>query len=503
MSEENYPATIRQLWKNRINSTPDKVFLVENRNHYTYLDIDKRVDKKVEELRQFKVKPGDIIALQFELDLENFITILACIKLKTVINPLNPHLDIDEAKDLVNRFKPYLIIAQKAPRGRDTFYSVDNLTNYDLETTGDCKIFINHDHTKNFTEEFDSAESPIVILNTSGTTGAVKGVVLTNKNVLSAEYAYNKAFKITNEDMILMSSGLYHAIGFHHGLISTIMAGSSIAILRHYNVDKIAEIIKNEPVTFIDSVPTVIYDILFRIKDLGHLKQLLAGGDKLRDDLLRQADKRGIPVYNCYGSTEAVPFSYTPSDYFEEKNHMTTALKPMEGIEVRLVVHGQTITSSNVEGTIQVKGPEIFKEYLFNPEKTKSSFDGEWFDTGDYGHYNYDKMLEIDGRNSDKIIRGGENISAAEVEEKVRNCDNIKEVAVLGIPDVRLGQRIGAFISLKDKKQQLTKQKLIAELTKNKTDKKFWPERIWIVDSLPKTANGKIKKYILKQKVEG
>ena len=110
-------------------------------------------------------------------------------------------------------------------------------------------------------------------------------------------------------------------------------------------------------------------------------------------------------------------------------------------------------------------------------------------------------MLKVDGRNSEKIIRGGENISAAEVEDKVGKCTNVKEVAVLGIPDVRLGQRIGAFISLKDPKQDLTKPKLISKLKEQNVDKKFWPERIWIVDSLPKTANGKIKKYILRQEV--
>lgn len=500
MNEKKWP-TIKQLWQNRVTQTPNSVFLAENGKHYTYSEIDQKVNQKVKELEQYHVKSNDIISVQFELDLEDIVTILACIKLDAVVNPLNPHYDIDEAKDLVNRFKPYLIISQKAPRGRDTFYSIGNIKNYNSTLQGDCKIFVRNVRADIFRSDSNSADAPVLILNTSGTTGAVKGVVLSNKNVLSAEYAYNDAFNITSKDMILMPSGLYHAIGFHHGLISTIMAGSSMAILRNYSVENLAQVIKNEPVTFIDSVPTVIYDILFNIKNLNCLNKLLVGGDKLRPDLLRQADKREIPIYNCYGSTEAVPFSYTPADYFEEKEHFTTALKPMKNIDVRIMVHGQEITSPNIEGTIEVKGPVIFKGYLLDPKKTKNSFDGEWFNTGDYGHYNYDGLLKVDGRNSEKIIRGGENISAAEVEDKVGKCTNVKEVAVLGIPDVRLGQRIGAFISLKDPKQDLTKPKLISKLKEQNVDKKFWPERIWIVDSLPKTANGKIKKYILRQEV--
>lgn len=503
MSKDKYPDTVKELWEERVKATPNKIFLAENGKHYTYQDIDELAKKQGERLVNYGVKKGDLVSLQFELDVEDIVNILACIKLDLVINPLNPHFDLDEVKNLVYRFKPYLIITQSAPRGRDTLFGIDSLTDYRIDSYDDCKVFIRDQHETCLASADNEADNPVVILNTSGTTGAPKGVVLTNKNVLSAEYAYNKAFEVNKDDMIAIPSGMYHAIGFHHGLISTIMAGSSMAILRNYSVDNIVNLVKDEPVTFIDSIPTVVYDVLFNAKDLGKLNRLICGGDKIQPALLKQADRRGLPLYNCYGLTEAVPFSYTPRDYFEKQNHMTVAVKPMEDIEIRLVKNGHVITASNMEGSIEVKGPVIFKEYLFNPEKTKSSFDGEWFDTGDNGHYNYDHLLVIDGRESDKIIRGGENISSRAVEEKVSRCDNIKEVAVLGIPDVRLGQRIGAFISLKDKSQTLNKQKLLPELSENNVDKKFWPERIWIVDSLPRTANGKVKKYILKQMVEG
>lgn len=502
MVDNKYPETVKALWENRVEATPNKLFLAENGQHYTYQDIDELVNKRIECLKKYQVQAGDLVSLQFELDVEDIVTILACIKLNLVINPLNPHFDLDEVKNLVWRFKPYLIITQKAPRGRDTLFALDELKDYEVSNVDDCKFFEKNQHDNKLFDFENKADNPVVILNTSGTTGAPKGVVLSNKNVLSAEYAYNKAFNVSNNDMIAIPSGMYHAIGFHHGLISTIMAGSSMAILRSYSVDNMVNLVKTEPVTFVDSVPTVIYDVLFSAKDLGKINRLICGGDKIHTSLLKQADRRNVPLYNCYGLTEAVPFSYTPQDYFEKENNMTVAVKPMEGIQIRLVDNnGQVITASNKQGSIEVKGPVIFKEYLFNPEKTKSSFDGEWFMTGDNGHYNSDHLLEIDGRNSDKIIRGGENISAKVVEEKVSRCENVAEVSVLGIPDARLGQRIGAFIVLKDKSQSLTKQKLIAELSAHKVDKKYWPERIWVIDSLPRTANGKVKKYILKQMV--
>lgn len=498
-----YPTTVKQLWKTRVQDTPDKIFIIENDKKYSYQQIDDLANRKVDLLEKLGIKRGDLVALQFELDIENITTIIACIKLEVVINPLNPHFDIDEVKNLVTRFKPYVIISQKALRGRDTFCNIEKLKDYSVGEDGDLKYFIRNPKDNVFTDYHNDSNSPLLVLNTSGTSGLPKGVVLTNKNILSAEYSYNSAFNINSEDMILMPSGLYHAIGFHHGLISTMIAGSTMVIMRHYNLEKMSQILIKYPITYIDSLPTIMYDILFKLKNLGKLKKLICGGDKIKDSLLEKAKDRHIPLYNCYGLTEAVPFSYTPAKYFEEHGAMTTAVKPVDGVEVRLMKDKSEILRPDTQGMIEVKGPVIFKEYLLQPDKTSNAFDGDWFVTGDIGHYTSDNLIQIDGRNSDKIIRGGENISAHVVEDKVKKCKNIKEVAVLGVADVRLGQRIGAFIVLNVPDKTMSKEKLINELKDNKVDKKLWPEKVWIVDALPKTANGKIKKYILKQIAEG
>lgn len=499
----DYPATVKQLWQSRIQETPNKIFIIENDKKYSYQQINDLANEKLSFFKKLGIQKGDLVAIQFELDIENIATIIACIKQEVIINPLNPHFDIDEVKNLVIRFKPYVIISQRALRGRDTFCNIDNLENYTIGEEGDLKYFIRNQRNNIFKNYSNEANSPLLVLNTSGTSGLPKGVVLTNKNILSAEYGYNSAFNINNNDMILMPSGLYHAIGFHHGLISTMIAGSTMVIMRHYNLEKIAELLIKYPITYIDSLPTVMYDILFKVKNLGKLQKLICGGDKIKTSLLEKAKARHIPLYNCYGLTEAVPFSYTPAKYFEEHGSMTTAVKPVDGVKVRLMKDKSEILQSNIQGMIEVKGPVVFKEYLMQPDKTAPAFDDGWFITGDVGHYTADNLLQIDGRNSDKIIRGGENISAHTVEDKVKNCQNIKEVAVLGISDVRLGQRIGAFIVLKVPDKTMSKKKLIDELKDNQVDKKLWPEKVWIVDSLPKTANGKVKKYILKQKAEG
>lgn len=498
-----YPTTVKQLWKTRVQETPDKTFIIENDKEYSYQQIDDLSNEKLTLLKKWGIRRGDLVAIQFELDIENITTIIACIKLEVVLNPLNPHFDIDEVKNLLHRFKPYAIISQKALRGRDTFCNIEKLENYSIGEDGDLKYFIRNQRNSIFQNYQDNSDSPLLVLNTSGTSGLPKGVLLTNKNILSAEYGYNSAFNINSDDMILMPSGLYHAIGFHHGLISTIIAGSTMVIMRHYNREKMAQLITKYPITYIDSLPTVMYDILFKFKNLGKLKMLICGGDKIKDTLLKKAKERNIPLYNCYGLTEAVPFSYTPAKYFEEHGSMTTAVKPIDGVEVRLMKDKSEVLRPNIQGMIEVRGPVIFKEYLLQPDKTKKAFDDGWFVTGDVGHYTSDNLIEIDGRNSDKIIRGGENISAHTVEDKVKSCQNIKEVAVLGVSDIRLGQRIGAFIVLNVPDKTMSKEKLIDELKDNKVDKKLWPEKVWIVDSLPKTANGKVKKYILKQIAEG
>lgn len=493
--------SIKEAWDLRVQLSPEKTFVIYNDKSFSYEEVDNLAAQCAYLLQSTGLRRGDIAALQFESDIDDVVYILACIKLGVIINPINPHFDSTEIQNLISDFKPFLIVAQKAPRGRDTIYN-DKIAEYDCKKIGELKYYYRSNHASTIDFPDDPADQPAVILNTSGTTGAPKGVVLTNENVLAAELAYNQAFNISDNDMIAMPSGFYHAIGFHHGIVSTILAGSTMVIMRHYRASYLAEIIQKYPVTYIDSVPTVIYDVLFNIDDLGHLRQLIVGGDKLKQSLLDQARKRHLPVYNCYGLTEAVPFAYTPADAFAKSDYTETGVVPVKGVAIRLIdSKGKEITQPGQKGTIEVKGKIIFKEYLHRPEKTRSSFDGEWLNTGDYGHYSADHLLEIDGRNSDKIIRGGENISAKVVEEKVKECQNIADAAVMGYPDDRLGQRIGAFIVLKDKGQKMDKDLLLANLSANDVDKKLWPEIIWIMDALPKTANGKTKKYLLKEKM--
>jgi acyl-CoA synthetase len=496
-------STIKELWSWRLSISKNATFLIEDGQKYTYEDVADLVNKQIKLLKSNGVNSGDLVALQFELDLENVVTILACIELGAVINPLNPHLDTDEVKNLITKFKPMVIISQKSVRGRDTISNYTNLGHYEAKTIQDLKFFVRSPRVASPFSNENGPNAAAIVLNTSGTSGLPKGVVLTNQNILSAELSYNQAFGINKNDMSLLLSGMYHAIGFHHGLISTLIAGSQLVITKRYDIEKVAELIKRMPITFIDSLPTIMYDLLFKVSDLGHLRQLICGGDKIKNNILNKARERHIPLYNCYGLTEAVPFSYTPQSYYRKKQGMTTAVTAMKGVKIRIVENHQVIQKHGIQGVIEVSGPIIFREYLDNPQKTVDSFDSEWFITGDIGHYNDDDLLEIDSRSSDKIIRGGENISAHMVEDKIKNCQNVSEVAVLGVPDVRLGQRIGAFIVLNKNKQILKKDDLISELKSHKVDKKLWPEKLWIVDSLPKTANGKIKKYLLKNWLEG
>ncbi|WP_270261943.1 class I adenylate-forming enzyme family protein [Lactobacillus panisapium] len=496
-------ATVKELWNWRLRQSRQKVFVIENDQQYSYGEMAKLVAAKIKLLKACRIGQGDLVALQFELDVENVATILACIELGAVINPLNPHLDITEVENLVERFQPCAIISQASVRGRDTISNFKHLKHYQVEVNGDLKIFTRIKHGISPFTNKAGASAPVIVINTSGTSGLSKGVVLSNQNVLAAEIGYNAAFGINKHDMTLLVSGLYHAIGFHHGLISTMMAGSTMVLMKHYQVDEVAKLLLRMPITCIDSLPTIMYDLLFHVANIGQLRMLICGGDKIKTSLLVQAKKRNIPLYNCYGLTEAVPFSYTPSNYFAEHQAMTTAVTPITGVKVRIVKKQHVVEQKDVQGIIEVCGPVVFQGYLNNPEKTREAFDHGWLITGDLGHYNSDGLFEIDGRNSDKIIRGGENISAALVEEKIKSCQNIKEVAVLGVPDDRLGQRIGAIIVLNHSQLALNKTKLLAELQEQQVDKKLWPEKILIVDSLPKTANGKVKKYLLRKLLEG
>ena len=176
---------------------------------------------------------------------------------------------------------------------------------------------------------------------------------------------------------------------------------------------------------------------------------------------------------------------------------------PLPGMRIRVVDEAGTILPADTDGRLQVTGPFLFAGYAKRLEMTRELFDGSWFDTGDIARIDPDGYLKISGRTKDVIIRGGENIPVAYVENALYENPKIATVAVIGLPDPRLQERACACVVLKPGVQEFTFTEMQQFLNEKGLARQYWPESLEVMAELPSTASGKIQKYRLRQAITG
>jgi non-ribosomal peptide synthetase component E (peptide arylation enzyme) len=171
---------------------------------------------------------------------------------------------------------------------------------------------------------------------------------------------------------------------------------------------------------------------------------------------------------------------------------------PFPGMEIRVVDFDGTPLPAGREGRLQVRGPFLFAGYLKRPELTAAAFDGDWFDTGDVAEIDVDGYLNITGRTKDVIIRGGENIPVAYIDNVLYEHPDLAAVALVGLPDPRLQERACAVVVLKTGAPGFTMDDMRAFLAEKGVARQYWPERLELFPELPRTASGKIRKVELR-----
>lgn len=509
MSEQEKPIevpfkTLSEAWANRCEQSPNHTFLIEDDRQITYGEMDQLIQKFIKFFEEVGVRPRDIVAIQLPTSLLSIKLIITCFKLNIVVMPLSTHLDIEEFQDILTSMKPKLLILSSDILA-DYLNSGEQFSHYEGYVLPElCKTVekINY-FVSSRSEVPDLAEDIAAILATSGTTGTPKGVLLSQENILYSEICFTQTFEIDEDDVLLLSLPVNHAIGFHHGIVSTILSGSTCVILESYDPKESMALIKQHHCTYTLSVPTTAYDLFMTTNENGFLKKIICGGSPISAQLLQESVSRNVPIYNVFGTTESVPFICTSPAYFEKK-HGTTAGFPINGVTVKLVnKRSQIITEPGHSGEVYVRGPIVFKGYFRNLRATQQvlSSDG-WFRTGDLAHINEDGAIKVDGRINDLIMRGGENISAVLVEKFVSAYPKIQQVAAIGLKDKRLGERIGICVVPMEPQEQITLSEIKNFLMTKQVLKKYWPERLIICTRFPMTDSGKIRKNLLKQHLD-
>jgi acyl-CoA synthetase (AMP-forming)/AMP-acid ligase II len=343
-----------------------------------------------------------------------------------------------------------------------------------------------------------TADAPSDILFTSGTTGRAKGVVQTHGRTLRVAADWVAMTGLTADDRYLMVNPYFHMFGLKAGILASITAGAAMYPEPVFDVERALSRVSSERITVLPGAPTIYQAILDHPErdnhDLSSLRVAVTGAADIPVTLIRRIYDE-LPfkvVVSGYGLTEAGTATGTgPEDGPEEV--ATTVGRARPGFEIRLVDPAGSDVASGDAGEILLRGPSVMSHYLDDPWATAAALsDDGWLRTGDIGKLEPDGLLRIVGRAKDMFIVGGFNAYPAEIENLMLAHEAIHSVAVIGIPDERLGEVGMAFVVLNDG-ATATPDEIVAWSRDHMANYKV-PRRVEVLDALPLNATGKVVK---------
>jgi fatty-acyl-CoA synthase len=343
------------------------------------------------------------------------------------------------------------------------------------------------------------------IIYTSGTTGKPKGAVLTHGNLTWVALNCIIDYDVVSTDIALMISPLFHVASLGMGALPVILKGATMVLEKGFEPARALSQIQRHAVTMLSGVPTT-YQLMadhpdWAGTDLSSLRTLTCGGSAVPTRILNAYEERGLSFSQGYGMTETSPGATSLSPAMTRAKQGSVGL-PHFFTEVRIADENGAMVPRGTVGEIEISGPNVFAGYHGNPDATAAAFTADgWFRSGDLGYLDLDGYLYIADRLKDMIISGGENIYPAEVEDLVSDMDEVTGVAVIGVPDDRWGEVPWAVVTVRDGASvdtEAVRAHLDGRLARYKL-----PKNVVVVDELPRTASGKVRKADLRARYGG
>jgi fatty-acyl-CoA synthase len=330
---------------------------------------------------------------------------------------------------------------------------------------------------------------------TSGTTGKPKGAVLTHGNMTWNAVNQFMGMDFTQDERTLALAPLFHIGGLNGTVNPALLRGGCAVVVRRFDPAGTLQVIEEQRVTSFFAVPTMLDAMArepgFRSRDLSALRTIGAAGAAVPLPTLRTWLDRGVTMQQCYGMTEAAP-GCTVLDSADAERKVGSAGKPVFFTDVKVVRPDGTGAGVDEVGEVVVSGPNVMAGYWEDPAQTAAVLVDGWYHTGDAGSLDDEGFLWIRDRYKDMIISGGENVYPAEVESALLELDGVDEAAVIGIPDDRWGE-VGLALLVPSPGAALDPDAVRAALRARLAGFKV-PQQVRVVDELPKTATGKIRK---------
>ncbi len=474
----------------------DRPALREGEDVLTYAGLNERANRVACALVGMGIRPGDHVALTYPNSMDWVAFYFGVLKTGAVAVTLSSTLVGDEMKHLLIHAGPRAVLAD-GPKLKD----LQALKSSGAIGTIICKggDIDPGEMAASGSPSFKAVErermDTALVLYTGGTTGIPKGVMITHEHVNFSAQTIAYSERSTERDTCLCFLPFNHVFGQFHILNATIFSAGCVEMLPAFDLEKVLRIFEAGRVTKFYAVPTV-YVRLLALPDLsrrlGNLRYCFSAAASMAMEIVRQwKEVTGLTIAEAYGMTEGMPVTF--NHFYPEKHVVGSVGQPVHLVEVQIRDVAGNVLAQGEEGEICIRGRNVMKGYLDNPEATAASFwDGGWFRTGDIGVFDENGYCYIVDRLKDLIITGGENVSPREVEELLYTCSDVQECAVIGHPDMEWGERVAAYIV--PKPGQTVDCAAVKLFLKTKLSPFKVPKEYVIVDDLPKSPTGKILK---------
>ncbi len=445
------------------------------------------------------VQPGDRVAVQVEKSAEAILLYLACLRTGAIFLPLNTAYTTTELDYFISDAEPRLVVCD--PTKRDAIAGIArgaSVLTLGAKGTGSL-MDRTVSQASDFTNVVSAPDDLAAILYTSGTTGRSKGAMLSHANLASNAVTLRDCWHFTADDVLLHALPIFHTHGLFVATNIILLSGASMLFLPKLDPDTVFRLMPRA--TSMMGVPTfyvrLLQDQRLTQDAVKHMRLFVSGSAPLLADTHRDWSARtGHAILERYGMTET---NMNTSNPYDGDRVAGTVGFPLPDVGLR-VVDPETgkILGTDEIGMIEVKGPNVFKGYWRNPEKTKEEFrpDG-FFITGDLGKIDSRGYVHIVGRGKDLIITGGYNVYPKEVETEIDAMPGVVECAVIGLPHRDFGEGVTAIVVQKAG-AQLDGAAILRTLEIRLARFKL-PKRVIVVDDLPRNTMGKVQKNVLRE----
>jgi len=490
-------------------SHPGKPAIVSDEGTLTYAELDQASDVVAANLVAQGIDPGDAVGLQLPNVSEFAVALYGIIKTGAVAVPMNVLNKGPEVGFFLTDSRAQAMITASE-------CAAEGLRGAELAGVSKTYVVGSYDAGKAHTRarSFGELTAPVsgpapfvqrqpgdaaILLYTSGTTGKPKGVELTHFQLFMNANAHVDGFEMDSDTVVIAVMPLFHALGLSGILNATIRTAGTVVLVRRFEALKVLEAIEKHRATLLHGVPTMYHALLNHPQagefDTTSLQICGSAGAPIASELLDNFEKAfEVVILEAYGLTESGPVAT-----FNRRNHRKpySIGTPVWGVDVEIwdEHHNQLAPGKDHIGELVIRGHNTMGGYLNNAQATEEAFAGGWLHTGDLGYRDEDGFFFIVDRKKEMIIRGGYNVYPREVEDVLYGHPAVDEVAVVGIPDERLGEEVKAFVSLKPGAEATAEG--IIDFAKARVAAYKYPRRVEIITALPKSPTGKILKQQL------